>query len=41
MGEPTKSGFWHGLATVLAKAAIWAAGHPDTVIQIITDAKKV
>jgi hypothetical protein len=33
------SGFWHGLASVLTKAAIYAAGHPDVVIAIANDVK--
>lgn len=31
--------FWQGLAKVLTQAAVYAAGHPDTVIAIINASK--
>lgn len=30
---------WSLIARYLAKGAIWAAGHPDQVIQIVQDIK--
>jgi hypothetical protein len=31
--------FWKKFAEIAAKAAIWAAGHPDVVIGIVNDVK--
>lgn len=35
------SKFWSALAKLAVQVAIYAAGHPDQVVQIINDAKKV
>lgn len=29
--------FWKGLVTVLVKAATWAGGHPDVIIQVLSE----